>query len=115
MPLDYRFAVDSVSRIELTRCARSSLPKYGHLHAWGTTAQGVYRAGDTMDWKIYVRDQSNETFVAAPAGPYTLDIVDPTGQVVHTVRRRDAVEVRRVERQRTRFRSRPPSAGISFV
>ena len=88
-----------------TRIARRSFtvfeqsePEFGHLHAWGTTAQGVYRAGDTMDWKVYVRDQSNETLVAAPAGPYTLEIIDPTGQVVHTVGRRDAVEVRRVER-----------------
>ena len=84
MPLDYRFAVDSFRASSYTVHA-SSLPKHGHLHAWGTTAQGVYRAGDTMDWKIYVRDQSNETFVAAPPGPYTLDIVDPKGQVVHTV------------------------------
>ena len=84
MPLDYQFAIDNFRASSYTVFA-SSLPKHGHLHAWGTTAQGVYRAGDTMEWKVYVRDQSNETFVAAPSGPYTLDIIDPKGQVVHTV------------------------------
>jgi uncharacterized protein YfaS (alpha-2-macroglobulin family) len=84
MPLDYRFALDNY-RASRSTVFPNNVPKHGHLHAWGTTAQGVYRAGDTMQWKLYVRDQSNETFVAAPTGPYTLDIVDPKGQVVHTV------------------------------
>jgi uncharacterized protein YfaS (alpha-2-macroglobulin family) len=84
MPLDYHFGVDTWRASGSTVFPRSQR-QYGHLHAWGTTAQGVYRAGDTMDWKIYVRDQSNETLVAAPAGPYTLEIVDPTGQVVHKI------------------------------
>jgi hypothetical protein len=84
MPLEYRFAVDSYRASNYTVFAQSQR-EYGHLHAWGTTAQGVYRAGDTMEWKVYVRDQDNETLVAAPAGPYLLEIVDPTGQVVHTI------------------------------
>jgi alpha-2-macroglobulin len=84
MPLAYRFAVDSyrASRYTVFEQSRS---QYGHLKAWGTTAQGVYRAGDTLDWKVYVRDQDNESLIAAPARPYLLEIVDPTGQVVHSV------------------------------
>ena len=86
MPLDYRFADRQLSRVATTRCSQQSEPKHGHLHAWGTTAQGVYRAGDTMEWKVYVRDQSNESLVAAPAGPvYCSRSSIPTGQVVHTV------------------------------
>ncbi|HUQ51133.1 MAG TPA: MG2 domain-containing protein, partial [Gammaproteobacteria bacterium] len=84
MPLEYRFAVDSYRASRYTVFEQSQR-EYGHLHAWGTTAQGVYRAGDTIDWKIYVRDQDNESLVVAPTGPYQLEIVDPTGQVVHTV------------------------------
>ena len=84
MPLDYRFAVDTYRTSNYTVFAQSQ-PEYGHLHAWGTTAQGVYRAGDTMEWKVYVRDQDNESLVVAPPGPYRLEIVDPTGQVVHTL------------------------------
>ncbi len=84
LPLEYRFAVDTYRASKYT-VSEQSRREYGHLHAWGTTAQGVYRAGDMLDWKVYVRDQSNETLVAAPAGPYLLEIVDPTGQVVHTI------------------------------
>ncbi len=42
--------------------------KGGHSHAWGTTAQGIYKLGDTIQYKIYVRDQSNEHWVAPAAG-----------------------------------------------
>ncbi|HEY3517403.1 MAG TPA: MG2 domain-containing protein, partial [Gammaproteobacteria bacterium] len=84
LPLDYRFAVDSYRASRFTVFEQTQ-PRYGHLHSWGTTAQGVYRAGDTIEWKIYVRDQDNESLVAAPVGPYLLELVDPTGQVVHTV------------------------------
>ena len=85
MPLDYRVRRRHAIARRATPCSSRAQPEYGHLHAWGTTAQGVYRAGDTMEWKVYVRDQSNESLVAAPAGPYMLEIIDPTGQVVHTV------------------------------
>ena len=84
MPLGYEFEVNTYRASSFSVSSRS-LPEFGHLHSWGTTAQGVYRAGDTMDYKLYVRDQSNETYVAAPAGPYKLDIIDPTGETVHTV------------------------------
>lgn len=60
----------------------SSLPRYGHIKAWGVGAQGVYRAGETIQYKIYVRDQSNRAFVPAPKEGYTLRIVDPAGLVV---------------------------------
>ena len=59
--------------------------RYGHIHTWGTTAQGVYKAGDTIQYKLYVRDQNNETFVPAPGEGYTLNVIDPTGKIVHTV------------------------------
>ncbi len=59
-------------------------PIYHHIHSWGTTAQGVYRLGDTIQYKIYVRDQDNYQFVAAPSQRYTLKIVDPKGKTVET-------------------------------
>ena len=58
---------------------------YGHMRAWGTTAQGVYRAGDKIQFKIYVRSQDNETLVPAPKGEYRLEIMDPTDKVVHSL------------------------------
>jgi alpha-2-macroglobulin len=84
LPLDDRFEA-SVFRASSYAFGPQPAPVFGHLASWGTTAQGVYRAGDTMAYKLYVRDQSNETLVPAPRGPYTLEILDPTGRSVHTV------------------------------
>lgn len=84
LPLDDRFEA-SVYRASNYAFGPQPAPAFGHLAAWGTTPQGVYRAGETMAFKLYVRDQSNERFVAPPAGPYTLEILDPTGRVVHTI------------------------------
>lgn len=56
--------------------------QYGHMKAWGMTAQGVYRAGDTIQYKIYLRDQDNRKLVLPPKkGRYSLRITDPTGNV----------------------------------
>ncbi len=84
VPLDQQFRVDTyrASRYSVFPALRR---RYGHIHTWGTTAQGVYKAGDTIQYKLYVRDQSNETFVPAPGEGYTLEVVDPTGKIVHTV------------------------------
>ncbi len=84
LPLDRRYRVDTyrASRYTVSSYMRR---RHGHIHTWGTTAQGVYRAGDTIQYKLYVRDQNNETFVPAPAESYTLEILDPTGKVMHTV------------------------------
>lgn len=60
--------------------------KYGHIRTWGTTAQGVYKVGDTVQYKILVRDQSNEAFVPAPQNGYTLKVTDPMGKVAHEVK-----------------------------
>ena len=83
VPLDYQFRVDTyrASRYSVAPFMRR---QYGHIHTWGTTAQGVYRAGDTIQYKLYVRDQSNATLVPAPRRGYSLEIIDPTGKVVYT-------------------------------
>jgi uncharacterized protein YfaS (alpha-2-macroglobulin family) len=60
-------------------------PRFGHLRAWGFTAQGVYRVGDTVQFKLYVRDQDNDRFVAPPRKGYSLKVTDPTGKVIHEV------------------------------
>jgi hypothetical protein len=84
MPLAYEFEVNPY-RVSNFSVFSSPRPRYGHLQSWGTTAQGVYRAGDTIEYKIWVRNQSAETQVPAPAGTYRLEIVDPAGQVAHRV------------------------------
>ena len=84
VPLDYQFQVDTyrASRYSVSSFMRR---RYGHIHTWGTTAQGVYKAGDTIQYKLYVRDQNNEVFVPAPADGYTLEVVDPTGKTIYSV------------------------------
>ncbi len=83
LPLDRRFEAHAY-RVSNNTVWTQSQRKYGHVRSWGTTAQGVYRVGDTIEYKIYVRDKSNESLVPAPKGSYTLELVDPTGKVVHT-------------------------------
>ncbi|MDH3599025.1 MAG: MG2 domain-containing protein, partial [Candidatus Tectomicrobia bacterium] len=63
----------------------SSRRQFGHIHTWGATAQGVYKAGDTIQYKFYVRDQNNHRFVPSPTTGYSLKIMDPTDKVVHEI------------------------------
>ena len=60
--------------------------QYGFINAWGTTAQGVYRPGDTIQYKLYVRDQDNQTLVAAPDTFWNLTITDPTNKIVDEIK-----------------------------
>ncbi len=60
---DYQVAAEGANREYIPDWLR---PLYGHIRAWGATAQGIYRAGDTMQYKIFVRDQNNQRFTRAP-------------------------------------------------
>jgi len=64
--------------------------RHGHIRAWGATAQGIYKVGDTVQYKIYVRDQENRRFIAPPEGAYSLKVVDPTSRVIF---QRDDIKV----------------------
>ncbi len=84
VPLNFDYRVDTY-RASYYSVYPSLRLRFGHIHAWGTTAQGVYRAGDTIEYKLYVRDQSNETLVPAPSEGYRLKVVDPMGKTVHEI------------------------------
>ena len=60
------------------------LPRYGHLRAWGVTAQGVYRPGATVRYAMFVRGMASDSLTAAPDLPFTLTITDSTGKSVLT-------------------------------
>lgn len=85
LPLNNDFSVDSY-RASGYSVFSSQQKQYGHIHSWGTTAQGVYRAGDTLQYKVYVRNQDNLRFVAPPKNGYVLEIIDPSGKTVHQVK-----------------------------
>ena len=82
LPLSPKFETDTY-RASGAVFSSSLGQRYSHIHTWGTTAQGIYRAGDTIDFKIYVRNQDNGTFIQPPRNGYTLKIIDPTGKTVH--------------------------------
>ncbi|MCH9675667.1 MAG: large extracellular alpha-helical protein, partial [Gammaproteobacteria bacterium] len=76
LPLDYAFRVNDRSQWPTER------KQYGHLRVWGTTAQGIYRAGDTIQYKLYVRNQDDQGLIAAPRTSYQLTVTDPSGKNV---------------------------------
>jgi uncharacterized protein YfaS (alpha-2-macroglobulin family) len=84
LPLIYDFAVQS-SGPNNTWIPQSYQPLHGHIRAWGTTAQGVYRAGDTVQYKLYVRDEDNRRLVPAPPSGYRLRVLDPMDKLVAEV------------------------------
>ncbi|MBW2180798.1 MAG: large extracellular alpha-helical protein, partial [Deltaproteobacteria bacterium] len=84
LPLDEWFLADTYQASNHTMFSRTK-ERYGHIHAWGTTAQGVYRIGDTIQYKLFVRNQDNKTFITPPKGTYSLEIIDPMGKSAHKV------------------------------
>ncbi|MEM5786364.1 MAG: MG2 domain-containing protein, partial [Syntrophobacteraceae bacterium] len=82
VPLHYEFQVDSEASNH--RYIPSwSRARHGHMRSWGATAQGIYKVGDTVQYKIYVRDQENRRFVRPPADTYILKVLDPTSKIIH--------------------------------
>lgn len=81
LPLASEFQIDTwrASQEQVSEWRRE---RHGHLRSWGSTAQGVYRAGDTIQYKVYVRDDADRNLKPAPVSDYTLRIVDPTGNAV---------------------------------
>ena len=76
LPLSYGFGVRANGTY--TRLRKSG----SHTHAWGTTAQGIYKLGDTIEFKIYVREQSNRAWMSPAKSGYTLVVTDPQGKSV---------------------------------
>jgi hypothetical protein len=85
LPLDDNFLVDTY-RASGRSISDALQRDYGHIQAWGTTAQGVYRAGETIQYKFYVRNQDNTQLTAPPMEGYRLEIIDPTGKTVHALK-----------------------------
>ena len=84
LPLDRSFRAEAAEASRRQVRTRQQ-ERYGHVRAWGTTAQGIYRAGDTMHYKFYVRGQDVRSLVPPESASYTLRIQDPAGNTVHEV------------------------------
>lgn len=85
LPVWQAFAIDGY-RATGTSFFPLNKRRFGHMLTWGTTAQGIYHPGDTVQYKLYVRNQNNQALTAPPQKDYWLEVVDPTGRVVHTVK-----------------------------
>ncbi|MFO0417039.1 MAG: alpha-2-macroglobulin family protein, partial [Pseudomonadota bacterium] len=59
--------------------------RYESIKTWGTTAQGLYKAGDTVQFALWVRNQSDQGLIPPPEAKYSLKVLDPTDKVVHQV------------------------------
>lgn len=79
LPLDYEFNVSIITADNDYSIYPYERIKHGHIKTWGMTAQGIYKVGDTIQYKIYVRDQGNLGLIAAPTSKYVLTVVDPMG------------------------------------
>lgn len=54
------------------------------ISAWGTSAEGVYKPGMTVNFKIFVRNLRTEEVELPEQKNFTLEIHDPKGAVVDT-------------------------------
>lgn len=84
LPAAWEFGIDTW-RASNESIYAANRRKFGHIRAWGATAQGIYRAGDTIEYKIYVRNEDDRTLTPAPKTGYKLEIIDPMDNVVSTV------------------------------
>ncbi len=76
LPVSYDFDLSYDTLYPYSRKA------YGHMKAWGTTAQGIYKLGDIVQYKIYARNQDLNNFIAPKNSTYQLKVYDPTGNVI---------------------------------
>ncbi|MDK9708264.1 MAG: hypothetical protein OEL83_14565 [Desulforhopalus sp.] len=73
---EYQVAAEGANREYIPDWLR---PLHGHIRMWGATAQGIYKAGDTMQYKIFVRDQDNLRFTMPPgAADFTGEVTSKT-------------------------------------
>ncbi len=82
MPLKNAFSVSAGQLSDWNVGTAYNLSPDMYVKAWGTTAQGVYRPGDVVRYKIYVREEGEKTYGRAPEGMYALTVVDPTDKNV---------------------------------
>lgn len=85
LPVWHVFEIDSY-RATGTSFYPTNQTRYGHMRAWGTTAQGIYHPGDQIQYKLYLRNQDNNSLTPPPPGRYWLEVLDPTGKVAHQVK-----------------------------
>lgn len=80
LPLTYPYEISAGAVSDWTVSTTYEPQTRQSLRTFGMTPQGIYRQGDTVDYKIYVRA---EGLKAAPKTGYELSVFDAMGQVVY--------------------------------
>ena len=57
--------------------------KYNHLLSWGFTSQGIYKAGDEVNYKFYVRNNENTGVGKVDNLSYKAQILDKSGKIIY--------------------------------
>ena len=72
LPLNYDFRIRYLLEKEQSSFIRT----------WGTTSQVIYKPGEKIKFKIYVRDQNQHSYIKAPLKGYSLSVIDPERDIV---------------------------------
>lgn len=67
LPLSSFYTLDTY-RLSDNKIWDSINRKHQHLRCWGFTAQGIYRTGDKIQYKIYLRDQNLYKLISPSKG-----------------------------------------------
>ena len=82
LPLNSSFSLSAGALSDWRISSVYSPASYLYMRAFGFTPQGIYRPGDTVDFKIYVRNLGEDGLEKAPSEGYELKISDSMGQTV---------------------------------
>lgn len=72
-----------MSLVNSSNIYSSLTKKYNHLLSWGFTSQGIYKVGEEVKYKIFVRNNENDSVKKADDLSYKVQILDKVGKVVH--------------------------------
>ena len=83
LPMKNQFSISagSLSDWDISEVYYSSESSY--LRTFGFTPQGIYRPGDEVEFKVYVRSVKENSLSEAPKEGWSLEITDATGQSVY--------------------------------
>ncbi|HMO02244.1 MAG TPA: alpha-2-macroglobulin family protein [Oligoflexia bacterium] len=76
LPINYGFRVSLEDKYSFVRSQKD------RSVAWGYTAQGIYKPGEKVAFKMFLREQENLGFKLPPAGQYLLRLTDSAHNLI---------------------------------
>ncbi|MDD2840510.1 MAG: alpha-2-macroglobulin family protein, partial [Rickettsiales bacterium] len=53
------------------------------IKSWGITDKGIYKKGESVKYKIYVKEQNNTNFVLAKKEKYSIEVINPQEEIIY--------------------------------